>query len=125
MSSKVTERALFECERLAAGIEEGWRRAALVDDADLGEWHARLRDGGLERGNLLRRHGTDDLVVVAAGGETLAEGGAARQSGTHDASTRALTRDATQSLAKSPTSPSETSIAAEACRRSASASTLR
>ena len=77
---------------------------------------------GAERRQLVGRHGADDLVIVAAGQDRLDQprfAASARlrraDSGTRATSISADTPEARQSLPRSPASPSDTSIAAEAC----------
>jgi len=64
------------------------------------------------------------MVSVALGSAT-STASAALDSGTRATSTSAPTPDARHSLPRSPTSPSDTSIAAEALRRNASANAFR
>ena len=88
--------------------------------------------GGAEACGLGRRHSADDLVVVAAGERGFehrrigGDHGLARRRTAARAPPRssAATPETRQSLARSPARPSETSIAAEACVRTASASAV-
>src|SRR6266705_6002356 len=64
--SKMAVRGAREGERPAFGIEEAGA-LAFLDAADLRCRDTGGRRGGAERGDLVGRHGAQDLVVVAAG----------------------------------------------------------
>ena len=116
-----------------SAIEKARRRVAGDDPADVGDRHARLAAAASVNAARLRgRDRAQDLVVLAAGQDRLDQRGVraerltrAADSGTRATSMSAETFETRQSLARSAARPSDTSIAAVACVRTASASALR
>jgi hypothetical protein len=114
-----------KAQRVPIRAQKARRLGCRHDSADLRDGDPRLRCRCAERWRRLRRDRAEDLVVLAAGKDRLDQGGVGADSGTRATSISADTPEVRQSFAKSATSPSDMSIAADACARTTSASALR
>src|SRR5215468_5162851 len=106
-------RGLYKRKRLAVRTEEV-RALARPHLADLAHRHAHGRGFAAQCLDLAGANAAEDLVIVAASDDGPDQRSILGERGARAQSISAATPEARQSLARSPASPSDTSIAAEA-----------